>query len=457
MTTGSEWKLILKFTLPIVAGSVLQQAYNTVDGIVVGNYIGKEAFAGVGTCGPLGFIFLALAMGLGSGISVVISQYFGARRYGDLNAAIDTSLLLIGGVGLAVSILGIVTTPFLLKVVLNTPDAILPYAVLYFRIISIGLFFQFIYNGIVFILRGIGDSFASLLFLVISTVLNAILAVLFVVAFHWGVAGTAIATVISQFVSAAVSYIYLKKRFVFENAGRHFDKTACGHILRYGIPSAVQQLIMSIGGGAMQRLINGFGDATIAAISAGNRITMLMLSPIFGFQAGLAAFTGQNIGAGKLERVKHGFRSTLLMSLGITILLCVALFSFAPPFIRLFALEGDALSRGIEMLRFYAVFFVLFSVQIVVSGVLQGAGDIAVQSIAMLSALVIRVATGYLGVHFGLLGYNVAWVSDVISWSALILIVTLRYASGKWKSKAVVYEREVPAAEIQQVCAEIKE
>lgn len=452
MTTGREWKHILLFTLPIIAGSVLQQSYNTVDGIVVGNFIGKEAFAGVGTCGVLGFIFLALAMGLGTGISVVISQYFGARRYGELNAAIDTSLLLIGGVGLAVSIIAVVTTPFILKVFLNTPDGILPYAVLYFRIFSIGFVFQFIYNGVVFILRGMGDSKASLYFLIITTVLNAILAVIFVMVFHWGVAGSAAASVIAQLACAAVSYIYLKKRFSFENGGKHFDATACRHILRYGIPSTVQQLIMSLGGGAMQRLINGFGDVTIAAISAGNRINMLMLSPVFGFQAGIATFTGQNIGAGKLDRIKRGVRSSMLMALGLTAVVCIAMYAFAPPFIRVFALEGDALLRGVEMLRFYAVVFLAFTFQTILSGVLQGAGDIAVQSVAVLSALVIRLSVGYLGVHFGILGYNVSWVSDVVSWSALILIVTIRYLSGRWKTKAVVQLEQKDEAELKTLC-----
>jgi putative MATE family efflux protein len=438
MTTGSEWKLILLFTLPIMAGSVLQQLYNTVDGIIVGAFVNEDAFAGVGTCNPLNFIFLALAMGLGTGISVVISQYFGARRYGDLSAAVDTSLLLIGAAGLAISVLGFATAPFLLKVLLNTPDSILPYAALYFRIYSIGFVFQFIYNGVVFILRGMGDSKASLIFLIISTVLNGLLSVVFVIAFHWGVAGTASATVISQAVCAAVSYGYLKKRFTFEKADRHFDRKACAHILRYGIPSAVQQLIVSLGGGAMQRLVNGFGQTSIAAITAGSRINMLLFSPVFGFQAGLAAFTGQNIGAGKFERIKRGFRSATAMALGLSVLICAVTYILAPVFIGLFSLEGEALLRGVEMLRFYAVFFVAFAFQTVVSGVLQGAGDIAVQSVAMLSALAIRIACGFLGVRFGLLGYNAFWVADAFSWTALVSIVTVRYLSGKWKSKAVV-------------------
>lgn len=438
MTSGREWRLIVLFTLPIIAGSLLQQLYNTVDGIVVGNFIGGNAFAGVGACGALGFLFLAFAMGLSAGVGVTISQYFGARRYSELNAAIDTAIIIMGAVGLFFSIVGIVTTPFLLKIFLNTPDDILPYAVLYFRIYSISLVFQFIYNAIAFVLRGMGDSKASLYFLLITSVLNAGLAVLFVMVLRWGVAGSAIATVIAQLVCAAISYIYLKKRFTFENDGRHFDKTACRHILRYGIPSAIQQLIISVGSGAIQRLTNGFGEASIAAYTAASRINMLMYSPIFGLQAGLSTFTGQNIGAGRLDRVKRGYRSTMYVALALTVLIGIFLYIFAPTFIGLFALKDLALKYGIEMLRFYATVFAAFSFQMVISGVLQGAGDIAIQSIATLSALVIRIAVGYLGVHFGFLSYNVSWVSDAVSWTALITVVTVRYLSGKWKTKAVV-------------------
>lgn len=456
MTMGKEWKLILLFTLPIIAGNILQQLYNTVDGIVVGRAIGEDAFAGVGTCGALGFIFLSVAMGLGTGVSVVISQYFGARRYNDLNAAIDTSLLLMGGIGLVFSGAGILLTPFLVETVLNTPATIAPYAVTYFRIYAIGLVFQFIYNGIASTLRGLGDSMASLYFLLITSVLNAGLALLFVIAFHWGVAGTAIATVISQAVCAGISYIYMKKRFAFENSGKHFDRQALRHILRIGIPSAIQGLIISFGNTAMQRLVNGFGETTIAAFAAGNRVMMLLMGPIFSFQAGLATFTGQNIGADRVDRVKRGLWSTAAITTGLSILICIVLFIFASSFIRMFGVEGEALKQGIEMLRFYGVILCIFSFQMIVNGVLQGAGDIMIQTVTTLLALGIRVALGYLGVFLGILGYQAAWVTDPIGMTIATIIIVIRYVSGKWKTKAVVH---LPAAsgepqELKQVCEE---
>jgi putative MATE family efflux protein len=438
MTRGREWKLIILFTLPIIACSLLQQLYNTVDGIVVGNYIGDNAFAGVGTCNALGFLFLGFAMGLGSGISVTVSQYYGARRHGELSTVIDTSLIIMGAVGLVLSIVGFFVTPFLLKVLLKTPDEILPYAVLYFKIYSISLFFQFIYNGVSFALRGMGDSKASLYFLIVTTVTNAILSVIFVIGFNWGVAGTGTATVISQFVCALLSYIYLKKRCVLEKTDRHFDKTACLHILRFGIPSALQQSITAVGSGAMQRLTNSFGPYSISGVTAASRINMLLLSPVFGFQAGLSTFTGQNIGAGRLDRVKRGLRSTLLIALSLTVAVCTFIYIAAPSLIKIFALEGEALKRGVEMLRFYGIFFVAFGYQLVIGGILQGAGDFTVQSIATLTALAIRITFGYLSVQYKILDYNAVWVSDVVSWSALIIILTARFISGRWKNKAAV-------------------
>jgi Na+-driven multidrug efflux pump len=165
MTVGREWKLIMLFTLPIMAGNFLQQLYNTVDGIVVGHFVGEDAFAGVGTCTPLTFLVLAMSMGISVGIGVTIAQFFGAGKTEDLAVAVDTSLILTGILGIIMTILGWILTPFLLKSVLGTPDVIMPYAVTYFRIYCLGLFFQFIYNGISFILRGIGDSKATLYFL----------------------------------------------------------------------------------------------------------------------------------------------------------------------------------------------------------------------------------------------------------------------------------------------------
>ena len=440
MTTGKEWKLILLFTLPIMAGNLLQQLYNTVDGIVVGNFVGETAFAGVGTCQPLTMLFLALAMGLSVGVGIVISQYFGAGRNESLPVAIDTALLLLGACGLILTAIALAITPFMLRTVLNVPEDVMPYATTYFRIYALGLFFQFIYNGIAATLRGLGDSKAILMFLVTATLLNMGLDLLFIVVFKMEVTGAAVATVIAQVVCATISYIYLRKRFPFVKNGAHWDGSIAATMAKLGVPIAVQQSLVAFGGGSMQRLVNGFGETMpgiIAAYGAGNRLDSFVFVPIMGFQSGLASFTGQNMGAGRLDRVKRGFRATLVMSLSITIVICVLLYVFAKQIVSFFGLTDNALLIGVEQIRYLTMFFWMFSGYITLGGLLQGAGDTVVQSATTLTALAVRIVTGYSAVSLGLLGYNAAWVTMPIGWCFALAISYTRYFTGGWKKKAV--------------------
>lgn len=440
MTNGKEWKLILLFTLPIMAGNLLQQLYNTIDGVIVGNFAGETAFAGVGTCQPLTFLFLALAMGLSVGVGIVISQFFGAGKNEQLGVAIDTALLLLGACGLALSILAVAIAPFMLRVVLSVPQAVLPFAVRYFRLYALGLFFQFIYNGIAATLRGFGDSKAILYFLMIATVLNTGLDLLFVVVFGWGVAGAAVATVIAQIGCASTSYIYLRRKLPFSKGGEHWNGGIASTMAKLGLPIAAQQSIVAFGNGSMQRLVNGFGATTpgvIAAFGAGVRLDSFIHVPIMGFQSGLASFTGQNIGAGKLDRVKRGLRVSLLMSMSTTIVMSLLLYTFATPVVTLFGLTDNALSIGVEQVRYLTMFFWMFSGYMTLGGLLQGSGDTLVQSATTLTALIMRILSGYLAVEFGLLGYNAAWVTTPIGWGFAIAISYTRFFTGGWKKKAV--------------------
>ena len=440
MTQGKEWKLILLFTLPIMAGNLLQQLYNTVDGIVVGNFVGETAFAGVGTCQPLTMLFLALAMGLSVGVGIVISQYFGAGKHDELPVAIDTALLLLGACGLILTIIALTIAPFMLRTVLSVPEEVMPFAVSYFRIYALGLFFQFVYNGMAATLRGLGDSKAILMFLVIATVLNTCLDLLFIVVFGWGVRGAAIATVLAQVVCASVSYMYLRKRFPYVKSRTHWDGSIAATMARLGIPIAVQQSLVAFGNGSMQRLVNGFGDempGIIAAYGAGNRLDSFIFVPIMGFQSGLASFAGQNIGAGRLDRVKRGLRVTLIMSVSTVVVMSVLLYAFASQVVSLFGLTDSSLLIGVEQIRYLTMFFWMFSGYMTLGGLLQGAGDTVVQSATTLTALAMRILTGYTAVGWGWLGYNAAWVTTPVGWCFAIAISYTRYFTGGWKKKAV--------------------
>lgn len=442
MTKGKEWKLILLFSLPIIAGSLLQQLYNTVDGVIVGNFAAKgpDAFASVATCQPLVFLFISLAMGLSVGANIVISQYFGAGKHDRLPVAIDTAMVLLGACGLALTAVALIITPFMLSVVLSVPENLMEQSVIYFRIYALGLFFQFLYNGISAILRGLGNSRATLYFLIITTLLNTGLDLFFVIVFKWDVAGAAVATVISQVVCAAASYIYLRKRYPFIKGGPHWNGGIARTMTRLGLPIAIQQGIVSIGNGAMQRMVNTFAPTVpgiVEAFGAGQRLDSFIFVPIMGFQSGLASFTGQNMGAGKLDRVHRGFRVTLIMSLAVTITLCALLYIFAENVVATFGLKGDSLRIGVEQIRYLTKFFWMFSGYMSLGGLLQGSGDTIMQSAATLSALIVRIVTGYSAVAFGILNYTGAWITTPLGWGAALVLTYTRYFTGGWKKKAI--------------------
>jgi len=440
MTTGKEWKLILLFTLPIMAGNLLQQLYNVVDGIIVGNFVSESAFAAVTACQPLTMLYLALAIGISVGVGIVVSQYFGAGKKDELPVAVNTALILLGACGLIITMIGVIYSPFMLKHVLRIPDDIRADSVTYMRIYSAGLLFQFLYNGIAATLRGFGDSKATLYFLLISAILSAALTFVFVLVIEWGVAGAAFSTVIAQAVCAAVSYMYLRKRFPYSKNVKRWDRGIAATMTRLGLPIAVQLGFVSFGTGAMQRLVNGFASTVpgiIAAYGAVMRLDFIIYIPMMGFQTGLATFTGQNIGAGNLDRVKRGFHATLAMTMLITVILSTAFYIYAESVVGVFGLTDDALKIGISLIKFLMLFYWLFCAYMAVGGVLQGAGDTVLLSVTTLSALATRVLTGYLAVYFGILGYTAAWVTAPIAWLVAIAISYSRYFSGAWKKKAV--------------------
>ncbi|MCL2391783.1 MAG: MATE family efflux transporter [Oscillospiraceae bacterium] len=446
MTKGKEWRVILLFTLPILAGFLLQQTYNIVDGILVGNLIGELALGAVGTTQSMVFLFLGVSSGLSVGVGVVISQYFGAGKESSLPSAIDTALILLGFFGLLTSMTAFVVTPFLLREILGVPEEKISLSITYFRIYSIGLFFQFVYNAVAAILRSVGDSKATLYFLLISTILSAILTPLFIVVIPWGVAGAAFSTLIAKAMCAVVSYIYMRKRFPFVKSGVHWDAKIALTMTKLGLPVAIQISFVSIGYGAMQRLVNGFErtvPGVMAAYTAAARLDMILAVPLMAFQSGLASFVGQNIGAEQLDRVKRGFRVTLAMALGVVAVVSVLFYIFAGTLLSVFGLEVNSLPIGVSIVRFMSVWVWIFAVQMTVSGVLQGAGDTVVQSAATLIALAIRVSTGYLAVYLGVLGYSAAWMTTPLGWGVVSLILCARYFTGKWKTKAVAKKSEV--------------
>lgn len=442
MTTGPEWKHVLLFSLPIMAGNLLQQLYNTVDGIVVGNAVSQNALAATGTAGTLALIFLAVAIGFGNGAGIVVAQLYGAKLYDELRGAVSTALILLLSMGAFFTLFGCILARPLLHGLMNVAEGeVLELAVTYFSIYSIGLILQFIYNAVAAILRAVGDSKAILYFLLVSSVVNLVLDLLFVLGFHWGVAGAAIATVLSQLGSAAVSVAYMFKKYPIFRFGKGefvFHKDKCLLCLKMGIPSTVQQSIVSFGNVFIQRLVNSFGEAVMAAFTVGVRIENYLFVPAVGFSIGLSTFSAQNIGAGKPERVLRGHRATVGMTLLVAVVLELLVYTLASPISTLFGVEGEALAIAIRYTRFLSLCFWTFAVYFAFSGMFQGAGDVIFTMICSLISLAIRVAMSY-----GLVGlfhwdYSAIWTAMPVGWTAALLMALLRYFRGNWKEKGIV-------------------
>lgn len=442
MTTGPEWRHILLFSLPIMAGNLLQQLYNTVDGIVVGNAVSQNALAATGTAGTLAFLFLAVAIGFGNGAGIVVAQLFGAKQYDELRSAVSTALILLVGMGAVLSVLGCALARPLIHGLMNVAEGeVLELAVTYFSIYAIGLVLQFVYNAVASILRAVGDSKAILYFLLVSSVVNLVLDLVFVIVFHWGVAGAAIATVLSQLGSAAVSVIYMFRKYPIFRFGKGefvFKKDKCLLCLRMGIPSTVQQSIVSFGNVFIQRLVNSFGEAAMAAFTVGVRLENYLFVPAIGFSIGMSTFSAQNIGAGKPERIRRGGRATMLLTFGVAVVLELLSYIFASPLSTLFGVEGEALGLAVRYVRFLSYCFWIFAVYIAISGMLQGAGDVIFTMSCSLISLAVRVAMSYLLVGAFQWDVSAIWTSMPVGWGIVLIMALIRYFGGRWKEKGVV-------------------
>lgn len=439
MTEGKEWKLILLFTLPLMAGNLLQQLYNTVDGIIVGNFVGEAALSAVGTCAPLTLLFIAIAMGMSTGASIVVSQFYGAEALEEMRRSVATALLMLMGLGVVLSVLAFVGTGWLLKGVLGVQDYLLADAVTYFRIYALGLFFQFVYNIAAAVLRSLGNSRATLYVLLLSSICNVVLDLVAVLVFHWGVMGVAVATVLSQVISAVVMVAYMFRSHSvlrFQSGEFRFDGETAGLILKMGIPSTIQQCVVSFNHMAIQRVVNAF-DIT-AGYTAAMRIENFIYIPSQSFFLGMATFTGQNLGAKRLDRVRRGLHGTLIMGTITVVIISSLVLLLAPQLIGLFGVVGASKAVGVTYLHYVALGFILFCWYFCFNGVLQGSGDVMFTLFNTVSSLVLRTVVTYILAFLTPVGYVAIWWSLLVSWVYNVALAYLRYRFGPWKRKGVV-------------------
>ncbi len=454
-TNGSERKLIFQFALPMLTGNVFQQLYNIVDSIIVGNFIGKEALAAVGASFPIIFTMIALIIGIASGSTIVIAQFFGARDYQTVRKMIDTLLIFLFFASILVTIIGITFTEQILRII-QLPEDIIPQAKAYLDIYLAGMIVFFGFNGISAILRGLGDSKTPMYFLIISTLLNIGLDLLFVLVFKWGIKGVAIATILSQGIAFISAIIYLNSthkiiRFRLKNLT--FDMGLFKKSFRIGLPTGIQHTFVSLGMMAVLTIVNLFGTNVIAAYSVVLRINSIATLPAMNFAAALATFVGQNLGAGKTHRATKGLKETILMSSLVSVSVSILVIVFGKFLMVLFTPDPEVIRIGKEYLMIVGSFYIIFSIMFSINGALRGAGDTLIPMfITLLSLWFIRVPVAYL------LSKSIdetgIWWAFPIGWLAGAVLSYLYYLTGRWKTKVVVEKQKPETGKLFTVTTE---
>jgi putative MATE family efflux protein len=436
MTEGNPLRLILAFAFPMFIGNIFQQLYNMVDSIVVGNYVGKVALAAVGTGFPVIFLMSSMFIGLGMGATILISQYIGAEDYDNVrktSQTIYTAMLLSS---IPISVIGLIfCEPILL--LMNTPLDVLPMAKQYMLIIFAGTIGSVGYNINAGILQGFGDSKSSLLFLVIATVINIVLDLLFVVVFGWDVPGVAAATVIAQIFSWIFGIIYMKKKYdilKFQISKFYFDKGIFKKILKLGLPTGIQMSLFSVGIISMQSLVNGYGADYMAGFNAANKIDTFAFMPIQSISNAVTTYTGQNIGAGRIDRVHKG----TLAGASVSIIICILALIIIPlgPFmLGLFNSEPEVIDSGMIYLNNVMPFYVLLSAVFILNAVERGAGESVIPMVSSLASIWLgRIPSAYyIAAKFG---KEYLFYSYPAGWILGLAITGSHYISGKWKIKS---------------------
>lgn len=441
LLTGAPGRALFLFAVPMIIGNLFQQFYNMADSIIVGSFVGENALAAVGASYSFTNVFIMIAIGGGIGASVLTSQYLGAGKYTEMKTSIHTFLITFAILSTLLAGFGFLCNPQILAM-LKTPDNIFDDAMLYLQIYFAGLPFMFMYNILAANFNALGKSAIPLVLLIFSSLLNIALDLFMVLVLGLGVSGVAIATVIAQGISAAISFCILLrvlKTYPAEEAPRLFDPSMFQNGIRMAIPSIVQQSIVSIGMLLTQSAVNRFGSSVLAGYSAGMRLESLLIVPMIATGNAVSTFTAQNLGAGQAERIRHGYHSAygIILSFGAVILVVCQLFH--APIISCFVdAESSAVAfeTGVAYLRFLGCFISLLGFKAITDGVLRGSGDTTVYMAANLINLTIRVAVAQLASP--IFGIQVIWYAVPMGWTANYLFSFFWYRTGHWAKKSLI-------------------
>lgn len=434
MTQGPIWRKIVTFAIPLFFGNLFQQLYNTADSLIVGNFLGSDALAAVSSSGSLILLLVGFFNGIAVGAGVVIARYFGAQDKENLSKAIHTDLAFGLVAGVLLTIIGLVMAPRILTW-MGTPADVLKNSVVYFRIYFCGSIAFVMYNIFVGIMQSVGDSRHPLIYLIISSIINIVLDLLFVGGFGWGVGSAALATIISQFVSAFLCLyrlMRLQTDYRVEPKKIRFHKRHLKMIISYGLPSGLQNSIIAFANVIVQSNINSFGKMAVAGCGAYSKIEGFGFLPITCFALALTTFIGQNLGAQKYDRVKKGARFGIICSVILAEIVGLCIYALAPVFISAFNNDPEVIAYGTAQARTVTLFYFLLSFSHCVAGILRGAGKAAVPMLIMLLCwCVIRITYIIVTVHF-IPDIHVVFWAYPLTWSLSSIIFLVYFLKGSW-------------------------
>ena len=451
MTKGTPYKLLLKFALPLFIGNIFQQFYNLVDSIVVGNYVSSNALGAIGTTTSLTFLFFSLMGGLSVGIGIIISQYFGAGNKERVKPTIGTAVTVIA----VASLVGFSLGFFLARPILTamqTDKVILDDAVLYLRMIALGSLGMGFYNGTSSILRGLGDSKSPLLFLIISSILNVGLDLLFVLVIPLGIMGVALGTVVAQYVSAVLCILYARKtNSFFRLSKKHLrpDKQIVARTCRLGIPVALQNSMIAFSLVVLQGIVNSYGAVFTTAFTIVGRIESLIQQPFMSLGAALASYTGQNIGAKRIDRVQKGFKSANIMNFIIAGVIILAFWIFTQPIVSIFGDDAKTMKYAIDGLRITSLFYGFLGMIYPTRNVLNGAGDAAFSLYTGIVECIGRIVFTYPLTLIPFIGMYGVFFATGITWFLNGTFSFIRYKRGKWKNIHLIEVKNKEPAEVK--------
>lgn len=426
LTEGSIIKGLISFAVPLFLGQLLQQFYNMADAWVVGNFSSNDAFAAVSMAGNLTFVIIGLFAGISVGAGVIISRYFGAKDEEGLQIAIQSSLLFGIFAAIFSTIVGLLIVPTLLRV-MNTPDSVMPEALAYFRIYFGGVSTVILYNTCMAIMRACGDSIRPLYYLVVSTIVNVILDLIFVAGFHWGAGGAAIATVIAQGLSAALCFVRMSKGMDSVNirlTDLRFHKGMIVRIIQQGLPAGIQNTVNSIGNMVVQSVINSFGAFAISGYGAFQKIEGIAFLPIMSMSMALPTFVSQNLGAGQVSRAKKGAWIGIIGSAVFAEVVALCLYLFCPQLLRIFVNSPEAIEYGVGHSQIVAWFFFLLSFTHCSAGALRGCGKSMVPMVTLLVCWCgIRILYVTTAIEFFPVFSTVSWAYP-LTWCMTAVVLT---------------------------------